>query len=99
MRRHHYSPGMPSERLSLALERMQAGDWLIFERFAAEFLAVEMPSLRTTAAAAGDKGRDGQIYIPGEDITTACQYSVTKSWESKIRDTKKTLASNFNSVK
>lgn len=42
---------VPSERLALALEQMQSGYWLSFERFAAEFLAVEFPSLRTTASA------------------------------------------------
>jgi hypothetical protein len=96
--RPHYCPAMPSERLALALERMKAGDWLIFERFAAEFLAVEMPSLRTTAAAAGDKGRDGQLYLPGEEPQTAIQYSVTASWATKIRDTRKTLGANFAKV-
>lgn len=89
---------MPSERLALALERMQAADWLAFERFAAEFLAVEMPSLRTTAAAAGDKGRDGQLFLPGEEMRTAVQYSVTKSWASKIKDTRETLFGHFAKV-
>src|SRR5665647_3414603 len=82
---------MPNERLTLALEMMGPGDWLTFERFAAEFNAVEFPSLRTTAAFAGDKGRDGQLFRPNEDVTTVFQYSVTQSWASKIRDTRATL--------
>ncbi len=90
---------MPSERLSLALERLQPGDWLQFERFAAEFLAVEMPSLRTTAATAGDKGRDGQIYAPEGQPTTFCQYSVTKAWLPKVVSTKKILEENGFTVR
>lgn len=82
---------MPNERLKLALELIGPGDWLTFERFAAEFNAVEFPSLRTTAAFAGDKGRDGQLFSPDEDVATVFQYSVTQSWASKIRGTCSTL--------
>lgn len=57
---------MPSQRFALALRQLEAGDWLIFERFAAEFLAVEFPSLRTMAAASGDKGRDAQLFLADE---------------------------------
>lgn len=82
---------MPNSRLTLALEQMGPGDWLTFERFAAEFNAVEFPSLRTTAAFAGDKGRDGQLFKGIEDPTTAFQYSVTESWRAKVLSTLKTL--------
>ena len=33
---------MPAERLALALERLTSGDWLQFERFAAEFLCTRV---------------------------------------------------------
>lgn len=89
---------MPNDRLKLALELMGPGDWLTFERFAAEFNAVEFPSLRTTAAFAGDKGRDGQLFRPNEDATTVFQYSVTASWRSKIEGTLATLRANGSSA-
>lgn len=70
---------------------MTSGDWLEFERFAAEFLAPEFPSLRTTASPHGDRGRDGQMYVVDEDPNTVVQYSVAKDWNSKIRATIKRL--------
>jgi hypothetical protein len=78
---------MPSERLALALERIAPADWSIFERFAAEFLAVEYPSLRTTASQHGDKGRDGELYAIDEEPRTFVQYSVAQDWRAKIRAT------------
>lgn len=89
---------VPSQRLALALEQMPSSDWRTFELFAAEFLAVEYPSLRTMAAAGGDKGRDGELYLPHEEPTTAVQYSVTKDWETKIKATVKRLAETMPSV-
>ncbi len=86
---------MPSERLALALRELQPGDWQLFERFAAEFLAVEFPSLRTMASPSGDRGRDGELVRPDEDVTTMVQYSVTKDWSGKIRGTVRTLKENF----
>lgn len=82
---------MPTDRLALALEQMGAGDWLTFEKFAAEFLAVDFPSLRTMAASSGDKGRDGQLYQPSEEPTTAVQYSVAHTWKQKIQQTRARL--------
>ncbi len=74
---------MPSARLNLALERMTSGDWATFESFAAEFLAVEFPSLRTMASPKGDKGRDGQLYRPAEEPSVMVQYSVAADWADK----------------
>jgi hypothetical protein len=70
---------------------MTSGDWLDFERFAAEFLAPEFPSLRTTASPHGDRGRDGQMYVVDEDPNSVVQYSVAKDWNSKVRATIKRL--------
>jgi hypothetical protein len=89
---------MPNPRLTLALASLTAGEWRLFEKFAAEFNAAEFPSLRTTASASGDKGRDGEIHIPREDLKTALQYSVTQDWSAKIRGTVKTLKENFPKV-
>lgn len=89
---------MPSQRLTLAFEQITAGDWAIFEKFAAEFLAVEYPSLRTMASPAGDRGRDGELHCPTEVCDTAVQYSVTKDWKSKVRSTVKTLAGTMPRV-
>lgn len=82
---------MPSERLALALERLSSGDWLDFERFAAEFLAPEYPSLRTKASPSGDLGRDGQMYSIEEEPDVIVQYSVAKDWNAKIRATVRRL--------
>ncbi len=89
---------MPSERLAFALRELQPGDWLFFEKFAAEFLAVELPSLRTMASSSGDKGRDGQLHRPDEDRKSMVQYSVAKDWKGKIQDTVTTLDKNFSEV-
>lgn len=90
---------MPSARLALALEKMSSGDWLEFERFAAEFLAPEFPSLRTTASPHGDRGRDGQMYVVGEDPNTVVQYSVAEDWNAKIRATVNRLKVTMPSVR
>ncbi|MFI6459586.1 hypothetical protein [Streptomyces sp. NPDC050538] len=90
---------MNRQRLRLALKTLDAGDWRIFEEFAADFLAVEYPSLRTMAAAQGDKGRDGQLYTPEEQPTDMVQYSVTPDWKTKINQTLKRLAENFTEVR
>lgn len=89
---------MPNPRLALALDSLTAGDWRLFEKYAAEFNAVEFPSLRTTASASGDKGRDGELYVPDEDTRTAFQYSVTRDWKGKISETIKTLKENLPKV-
>lgn len=47
---------MSEKRLQLALERLSFSDWERFERFASEFLAAEMPDLRTVAGPSGDGG-------------------------------------------
>jgi hypothetical protein len=90
---------MSAPRLTLALERIGPGDWLEFERFAAEFLAPEYPSLRTTASPHGDRGRDGQMYIVDEEPRTVVQYSVTTDWARKIRDTVQRLSDTLPSTR
>lgn len=94
-----YNGAMPNGRLALALEQMKSGDWLIFEQFAAEFLAVEYPSLRTTAAPRGDKGRDGELYKVDEEPNTVLQYSVSRDWDAKIRSTVNRLAETMPDVR
>lgn len=96
---HGYPLFMSRQRLRLALKTLDAGDWRLFEEFAADFLAVEYPSLRTMAAPQGDKGRDGQLFIPDEQPTDMVQYSVTHEWKSKINQTLKRLAENFQNVR
>jgi hypothetical protein len=95
---HRYFRWVPSDRLALALEQLPTSDWRVFELFAAEYLAVEYPSLRTMASAGGDKGRDGELFLPDEEPTTAIQYSVTKDWDSKVKATLKRLADTMPSV-
>jgi hypothetical protein len=86
---------MPSDRLSLALDQLPSSDWQFFERFAAEFLAVEYPSLRTMAAQCGDGGRDGMLYQPQEDSSVVVQYSLSTDWTAKINSTLRRLADTF----
>lgn len=89
---------MAKSRLELALSLLDGGDWRAFERFAAEFLAVEYPDLRTTASASGDGGRDAELYVPLEEPTTAIQISVRQDWDTKIRQTVKRLKETFPKV-
>jgi hypothetical protein len=82
---------VPSGRLAFALRQLESGDWLLFEQFAAEFLAVEFPSLRTTASSSGDKGRDGELFVLNDVPKTAFQYSVARDWKTKIKRTRNRL--------
>lgn len=88
-----------SPRLRFALERLTSGDWLLFERFAAEFLVSEFPTLRTTANPSGDGGRDGELFIPNCDPRTGMQYSVTENWSAKIRKTAKDIDRNHSNLR
>src|SRR5579859_1917281 len=90
---------MSAARLALALETMSSGDWLAFERFAAEFLTPEYPSLRTTASPHGDRGRDGQMYVVDEDPNTVVQYSVAKDWNDKIGATIRRLKETMPAIR
>ena len=88
---------MKRERLALALSSIPFTGWADFEAFASEFLTSEFPELRTTARAAGDKGRDAEIIdlndrAPG--VRRKLQYSVTRDWSRKIADTITTLIKN-----
>ncbi|MFF3770529.1 hypothetical protein [Streptomyces sp. NPDC002232] len=89
---------MTRERLTLALERLGSGDWKVFEEFAADFLSVDYPTLRTMAAPAGDRGRDGQMYRPAEEPSVMVQYSVSIDWASKINRTIRRLKENFQEI-
>lgn len=85
---------MVSGRFRFGLEQLSSGDWLLFERLASTFLVNEFPSIRTTATASGDRGRDGEVFsVPGEEHT-GFQYSVSADWAAKIRRTVATLLAN-----
>ncbi|HTQ30843.1 MAG TPA: hypothetical protein VMI53_06500, partial [Opitutaceae bacterium] len=86
---------MNTQRFTLALERLQAGEWPRFERFASQFLTPDYPSLRTMANSAGDLGRDSELFSPVGDPTVLLQYSVTEHWQEKIRKTAKRVRDNF----
>jgi len=91
---------MASERFKLALEQVGPDNWRDFEILAAEFLAVDYPSLRTMAASAGDKGRDGELFMPSEaSSSVAIQYSVTENWKDKILRTLKRLEQTMPNLK
>lgn len=83
---------MPNPRLQLALEQLPASDWEFFEHFAAEFLVIDYPSLRTTASPHGDLGRDGELFEIDGVPTQMVQYSVTTGWKAKIEQTLERLS-------
>lgn len=89
---------MTQSRLELALSLIEGTDWRAFEKYAAEFLSVEYPTMRTTATASGDGGRDAELYIPHEEPTTAVQVSIRQDWEPKIKETVKRLSQTFPDV-
>ena len=89
---------MSRKRLELALRELQAPNWERFERFASEFLAAELPDLRTVASPAGDEGRDAELFSPAGDTVQVLQYSVTTSWKQKIRNTAKRITNTIPSA-
>jgi hypothetical protein len=90
---------MNRSQFELALTHTKASDWAHFESLCSRFLASDHRSMRTMASPSGDGGRDSQLYGPdGENIVCA-QYSVTESWEAKIRKTQNRLIENFKNVK
>jgi hypothetical protein len=89
---------MTSPRLEFALDNLSSSDWRAFEKFASQFLVSEFPTLRTTASASGDKGRDGEVFRLDDVPRTVFQYSVTADWTAKIKDTVSKIRANFPSV-
>ena len=86
---------MTTDRLQLALERLQPSDWQRFEKLASAFLASEFDDLRTTASPSGDKGRDSELFAPAAEPKVLLQYSVSADWASKIRRTVQRIQGTF----
>ncbi|MBL8167602.1 MAG: hypothetical protein JNJ50_05585, partial [Acidobacteria bacterium] len=86
---------MNTDRLRLALDRLQSSDWSKFEKLASAFLASEFDDLRTTANRAGDDGRDSELFSPFSEPNVVLQYSVSTHWESKIYRTVRRLQETF----
>lgn len=81
---------MNRDRLGLALSSIPFSAWADFEAFASTFLVAEFPELRTTARAAGDRGRDSEIFdidSRGTNARVKLQYSITRDWPRKIKET------------
>jgi hypothetical protein len=87
------------KRFELALERLPASSWELFEHLASAFAVVDYPNLRTLASPAGDQGRDAILYSPEQDDGLVLQYSVTESWSDKIRQTARRLKDQFPNVR
>ncbi len=83
------------KRFELALEKLESSDWARFEQFASAFLTSEFDSLRTVASPSGDEGRDAELFSPETEPYIALQYSVTKSWKTKIQNTAKKLKTTY----
>lgn len=88
-----------NQRFAFALERLDANSWARFERFASEFLASEWPDLRSVAAPSGDQGRDSELFSPDAPPAVLIQYSVTRSWDQKIRQTLERVSGTFSSAR
>ena len=82
---------MISNRLELALERLQPSDWNRFERLASVFLATEFDELRTVASPSGDEGRDAELFSTASEPNVVIQYSVSADWRGKINATARRL--------
>lgn len=90
---------MNRKRFELALERLKGEDWKRFEEFASAFLVTDYPDLRTVASPAGDEGRDAELFSPEGYPNTVFQFSVTKAWPTKLRNTVGKIAKNLPSAK
>ena len=86
---------MQRERLQLALERIRPDQWKLFEDFASAFLSTLYPDIRTVASPAGDRGRDAELFSYDGKPHTLLQYSVSREWKRKIRDTSQQVSENF----
>lgn len=86
---------MISDRLVLALERLQPSDWARFEKLASAFLASDFDKLRTTASPSGDEGRDSELFSPDGEPTVLLQYSISHDWSVKIRKTVRRIQETF----
>ena len=73
--------------------------WKLFEEFASAFLSTLYPDLRTLASSAGDQGRDAELFSYDGRVHTALQYSVTQSWNKKIRATAQKISKNLPNVR
>jgi hypothetical protein len=74
-------------RFELALKSTDDRHWQQFESLSDAIMATEFPTLVPMAAKAGDGGRDAALKRPEDSETVCLQYSVTPSWDSKIRRT------------
>ena len=90
---------MQRERLQLALERLRPDQWKLFEEFASAFLSAQYPNLRTVASQSGDQGRDAELFSYDGRIQTILQYSVSKYWKSKIRETAKRISETHSETR
>jgi hypothetical protein len=89
---------MSRKRLELALRELTGANWERFEHFASEFLSAELPDLRTVASPSGDDGRDAELFSPNGDNVQVLQYSVTRTWKTKIQNTAQRIADTIPSA-
>ena len=90
---------MSRERLHLALDRLRADHWKLFEEFASAFLTSQYPNLRTVASPSGDDGRDAELFSFDGRIPTVLQYSVAKDWRTKIRQTARRVSGALSDMR
>ena len=90
---------MSRERLHLALDRLHADQWKMFEEFSSALLASQYPNLRTVASPSGDVGRDAELFSYDGRILTVLQYSVGKDWRTKIRQTARRVSEKLSDAR
>lgn len=90
---------MNRSQFELALNQVKPSDWAYFETLCSTFLASEHPNIRTLASVSGDGGRDAELFSPDDGSYVCAQYSVTKSWKTKIKQTKERVISKFKDIK
>ena len=78
---------MQTERLNLALERLEPHQWKLFEDFASKFLASYYPDLRTVASSSGDRGHDAELFSSSGSVKVVLQFSIARDWHRKILQT------------
>ncbi|MEM0965810.1 MAG: hypothetical protein AAGJ81_06655 [Verrucomicrobiota bacterium] len=86
-----------SERITFALNNIPTSGGWEFETFCNAFLSSEIENLRPVGGL-HDAGRDAYIHRSDDHPNTYAQYSVTESWERKIKETISTIRSNGYSL-
>jgi len=87
------------ERFALALSNLDPSQWRLFERLANVFMSSEYLGFRPLAAASGDGGADGTLFVLEDDPTVILQFSVRHNTRAKVTETCIRLAETYQHAK